>query len=185
MKNPGQTFKFNNLMSESLFIRSLEPSQQHNRDVQRIHRRLFQCISASKGIVFAFLLGTLMTHFYLFQKNVDTGSYSANFIKNNPIIESKRFQRNVDAYEHQSSSITMNDSQVTLRKRDRILCWIVTSPETHTRARLVSETWGKRCDKLLFMSSFKGKDTYYIILFFFCVRVNKNFSYITHLKNVA
>ena len=40
----------------------------------------------------------------------------------------------------------------------RIFCWICTHPPNHgTKAAAVRDTWGKRCDKILFISNADGK----------------------------
>ncbi len=131
------------------------PSLPLNRDVPRIHqRRLLQYVSASKGIAIGFLLGIMMTR--ILAPPFQHSSYNINQkspIKNLSITENKRLQRQSA---HRIPLFTSIGTPVAVRKRDRILCWVITSPETHSRAKLVNETWGKRCDKLLFMSSVQG-----------------------------
>ncbi|XP_054084235.1 glycoprotein-N-acetylgalactosamine 3-beta-galactosyltransferase 1 isoform X2 [Zeugodacus cucurbitae] len=47
-----------------------------------------------------------------------------------------------------------NSIATKLHNEVRVLCWIMTNPKNHkSKARHVKRTWGKRCNKLVFMSS--------------------------------
>jgi len=44
-----------------------------------------------------------------------------------------------------------------LRKKVRILCWVMTTPNNYqTKAPFPPETWGRHCDKFLFVSDQGG-----------------------------
>jgi hypothetical protein len=104
------------------------------------YSKLNLCIVLSKGILIGFVLGTLTIHLF-----ASSSQYMSikNDLSQHPIVY-------------------QTDEPIHLKtKRSRILCWITTSPKTHLRAQLIKDTWGRRCDKLLFMSSTQG--IYYLL----------------------
>lgn len=118
-------------------------------------RRLCLCILVSKRFMIGFVLGSLTTLLLLTPPTSVFLFYTSNKIANED-----RTRAIIDAPDinwpssRQISSSTPSAEE--FNKRNRILCWVITSPKTHSRAQLIKQTWGRRCDKLLFMSSIQG-----------------------------
>lgn len=62
-------------------------------------------------------------------------------------------------YESLSNELYENKLAEMLFKEVKILCWVFTHPANHkVRSIHVKNTWSKRCNKLLFMSSEEDPD---------------------------
>ena len=98
--------------------------------------------------------------------------------KNHPLypvgnekVNSNRLDRLIAERDRKKVDDTQNSLAVNnevslatnLTKEVRVLCWIMTNPKNHkSKAIHVKETWGRRCNILLFMSSESGKKIKYL-----------------------
>lgn len=71
-------------------------------------------------------------------------------LKGEEIPDEPLTNHNPDELHHRGENI----EAARLAEKVRVLCWIMTRPETHLKkAQCVKATWGSRCNKLIFMSS--------------------------------
>ncbi|XP_067621745.1 glycoprotein-N-acetylgalactosamine 3-beta-galactosyltransferase 1-like isoform X2 [Eurosta solidaginis] len=67
------------------------------------------------------------------------------------------FHRREEEYVMVPTRISSKDDSTLaaqLYNETRVLCWVLTSPANHAKKAIhIHKTWGKRCNKLLFMSS--------------------------------
>ena len=125
-------------------------SIKFKRNLIRIYqRKLCLCILVSKRFLVGFVFGILTTLMLL---KPPTSVFL--FYTSNQIIDEDLTRAILPVSPHLQKVYSL--SEKLNFKRDRILCWVITSPKTHSRAQLIKQTWGRRCDKLLFMSSIQG-----------------------------
>lgn len=73
-----------------------------------------------------------------------------NEIKKNKFVHKLSIELEQPSHSNHSLAAQLN-SEV------RVLCWIMTNPGNHEeRAKPIRDTWGKRCNILLFMTTEDG-----------------------------
>ncbi|XP_071526936.1 glycoprotein-N-acetylgalactosamine 3-beta-galactosyltransferase 1-like [Panulirus ornatus] len=105
---------------------------------------LLMMISMMMGSIFSMLLLTSVRETYI------RHPMSHEDLKGEEIPDEPLTNHNPDELHHKGENI----EAARLAEKVRVLCWIMTRPETHLKkAQCVKATWGSRCNKLIFMSS--------------------------------
>ena len=129
-------------------------------------------MAVAKVVFFAFAIGLTFGGFtsYLVMSYVSSDGALNQFIRRTSGYGSRQDLTRTVVHRHGAFNITapvdfsgdkddphhiMNDKQAKEEaQRIRVLCWVMTSPKTlHEKGKPIMETWAKRCNIFLFMSS--------------------------------
>jgi hypothetical protein len=140
-------------------------TQQANKKIlarlKICQKTLCRCFLLSKGLVIGFILGSLAT--FLLMTSL-LSLFGLSPAANKIIDEVVHLTHPVATETNSLVKVSFPSLTRKIQSLDRILCWVITSPKTHSRAQLIKQTWGRRCDKLLFMSSIQGNSSFLLTL---------------------